>query len=681
MRATSATAAASSPPASSEVPRSRCDARALAIAGVCYLALAVAVTINLWRDPAHATVAGNPLDSDLFAWFFRYEASSVSHLRLPSLITSAMNAPQGINLMWNTSLLLPGVLLAPVTNIWGAQVSLTVLTTLGFAGSATALFAVLRGWGVPARFAVFGGLAFGFCPALLQSSMGHYHLQFAVLLPLIASAALRLITGTYRRGPVRCGLWLGGLAAAQVFIAEESLLDTVIGVAVAALVLAVSRPSEVRGRLLDVGRGLAAALAVVVVLDGYALWIQFFGPLHGASLLFPLDTYKNDLAGLVQPSSDLWLHTRTSAEFAAASPTGGPEYLAYLGWPLLILMLTFAIIFWRVLAIRITAVTFVVLTVVSLGGTLRLGGHDYTWFKLPWYWIQTLPFAESMLTDRFSIIADMAAGALLAFGLAESGRRWATGRALWRAGLVLAAGIIAVVPLIPDPLQVSSADPVPSGWQAAFADLRLPAGASVLVMPIPTEYFTEPLRWQAETGEPASLVGGYFIARAENGHEEIGGMPLSLETLYLNYRWSKSTGISVNYKYPGGAVTPAMVQAQIAAWHPAAIIAVTGENSPLEHFLLLVLGKPTVITGSVLGWRLHYADGRWVPLWTPDHRWRRTTPRMKAAWPACSVVSLMTLMRRTPSVTGGFQRRSTIRSRSESVTDDTSGIVASWTAS
>jgi hypothetical protein len=583
---------------------------------MCYLAVAVAVTWNLWRDPASASVAGNVQDSDLFAWFFRYEASSVAHFHLPPLITTAINAPQGISVMWNTSMLLPGVLLAPVTLLAGPQVSLTVLLTAGFAGSATAMFGVLRGWGAPARFAALGGFAYGFGPALLQSSIGHNDLQFAVLPPLIASAVLRLVTGTYRWGPVRCGLWLGALVAAQVFIEEEPVLETAIGVAIAVLVLAVSRPSAVRGRLLDAGRGLAAGLAVIAAVDGYALWIQFFGPLRGAAVEFTPGYFNNDLAGLVQPSSYLWLHTRTSAAFASASLSGPPEYLAYLGWPLLILMLVFAIAFWRVLPIRITAVTFVVLTVASLGGTLRVGGHDYTWLKLPWYWVQGLPLADSALPDRFSFIADIAAAALLAFGLAESSRRLAgerVGRAIWQGGLVLAAGVIAVLPLIPDALPVTTVDPAPSGWTTAFTDLHLPAGSSVLVVPIPTPFFTAPQRWQAETGEPASLVGGYFIARAQNGHEEIGGMGQSLEALYLNYRWSKSTGISVNYKYPGGAVTPAMVQKQIAAWHPAAVIAVTGENSPLENFLLLVVGKPTVITGSVLGWRLHYAHGRWVP--------------------------------------------------------------------
>ena len=52
--------------------------------------------------------APNAGDADLFSWYLRYAATAVSHGHLPALVTSAMNAPVGVNLMWNTSLLLPG---------------------------------------------------------------------------------------------------------------------------------------------------------------------------------------------------------------------------------------------------------------------------------------------------------------------------------------------------------------------------------------------------------------------------------------------------------------------------------------------------------------------------------------------------------------------------------------------
>jgi hypothetical protein len=85
--------------------------------------------LRFWAHPATAIVASKPPDTDQFAWFLRYEATAVWHGRLPSLVTTAMNAPRGVNMRWNTSVLLPGVLLTPVTMLAGPQVSLTVLLT------------------------------------------------------------------------------------------------------------------------------------------------------------------------------------------------------------------------------------------------------------------------------------------------------------------------------------------------------------------------------------------------------------------------------------------------------------------------------------------------------------------------------------------------------------------------
>ena len=213
----------------------------------CYLAAALALTWRLWADPASRAQTGDMHDVDLFAWFMRYSATAVTHGQLPALVTTAMNAPRGINLMWNTSLLVPSVLLTPVTVLAGPQVSLTVLLTLGFAGSAASLYWVLRQWSASQFAAALGGAVYGFSPALVAASTGHYHLQFAVLPPLLIHLLLRLVTGRGR--PVRTGAGLGLLAAVQLLTAEELLAETVLTAAVMLLVLAVCWPRAVRDRL------------------------------------------------------------------------------------------------------------------------------------------------------------------------------------------------------------------------------------------------------------------------------------------------------------------------------------------------------------------------------------------------------------------------------------------------
>ena len=317
----------------------------VALAAVYYLLAALAVTLWLWRDPASRTVAGNPNDTDQFTWFFRYDATAVVHLRLPALVTTAMNAPQGVNAMWNTFMMLPGVLLAPVTLLFGPQSAITVFLTAGFAGSATAMFAVLGRWDVSVPAAALGGAVYGFSPAVLHSAIGHYDLQFAVLPPLIVHVGLRLATG--RTTALRGGLALGLLVTAQLFITEEILLGTAMAGVIIAAVLAASRPRAVAGKIATAAAGLGVAACVTAVIAGYPLWVQFFGPLRQHGSPFTPDFFKNDLSSFVVPSSYLVFHTSGSAAAALRYQGLLPEYLGYLGWPLIIVLLLAAIAAWR----------------------------------------------------------------------------------------------------------------------------------------------------------------------------------------------------------------------------------------------------------------------------------------------------------------------------------------------
>ena len=98
-------------------------------------------------------------------------------------------------------------MLTPVTLLLGPQTALTVLMTAGFAGSALAMFAVLRRWEVSMPAAALGGAVYGFSPAVLHSAIGHYDLQFAVLPPLIIHVGLRLATGRHQRACAAASGW------------------------------------------------------------------------------------------------------------------------------------------------------------------------------------------------------------------------------------------------------------------------------------------------------------------------------------------------------------------------------------------------------------------------------------------------------------------------------------------
>jgi dolichyl-phosphate beta-glucosyltransferase len=584
----------------------------------CYLAAALVVTWRLWADPATRVQIGDPHDVDLYAWFLRYEATAVAHGRLPALVTTALNPPHGVGLMWNTSLLLPGVLLAPLTLLAGPQVTLTTVLTLGFAGSAASLFLVLRRRGASVTAAALGGAVYGFSPALLNSGLGHYSLQFAVLPPLLLDVLARIVTG--RGHPLRTGAWLGLLAAAQLLTGEELLTDTALAgliLTLALLALPAARRPAPAGRI---ALGLVTAVTVALLGTGRALWTQFHGPL--GERYVPRYTHYTSYFGahpavFVTPPGSLLFHTSASAAAAAGYPTHLSEYLAYLGWPLLTVLAAAAVRYWHDPRARVMAITLAVLELLSLGGRYRYLGP-----LLPWHWLQALPVLGELLPDRLAVLADAAAAALLAFAL-DRARGPIPG---WRGRTATAVAVLAVLPLVPLPYPAAPAAPVPPGWQAAFARLRLAASAPVLVVPVPDNHFTQAMRWQADTGVPGSLIGGFFLGPAPSGVTRVDPGPAEADAQYLDPLWAGWRPA----QYRSGA----QISADIAYWHPAAVVEVLRPGSRLRPLLNRLLGRPAFRVGRVMVWRRGRASSSsWPTQGITSSAWSSTTskPRQAAA--------------------------------------------------
>ena len=559
----------------------------------CYLLAAFGLTWRLWADPASRMQVGDVTDVNLFAWFIRYSAESVAHGGLPALVTTAMNAPHGINLMWNTSLLLPGVLLTPVTLLAGPQTSLTLLLTLSFAGSAATMFWVLRRWEVRIGPAAVGGALYGFSPAMLASSVGHYHLVFALLPPLMIDAVLGIVTG--RGHVVKTGIWLGLLVSAQFFIGQELLVDTVFAAVVVLIVMAVMAPRSVPGRLSRSLTGLAIAAVISLAACGYALWVQFHGPLAEHGSPWNGNRYRNRAGSFVTPAGNMLLHTSHEAAFLSRHPGRITEYVAYLGYPLLVILIIATVIYWRDARLRVAAVACAVLEVLSLGRTQVVRGITVPPVLLPWHWLAHLPVLTQMLPDRLSLLADGLAAVVLAvsldLALSASEQPW------WRRqGIPVALTVIALAPLIPVPLHTTEAAAVPAGYQAAFTRLALPRDARVLVVPVPYGSAWQPLRWYAETGYPGSMNGGYFLGPNREGEAvSYGGHEVRAIARSVDALWKTTS----HYKPP----TIAQMRGYLAGWRPAAVVAVTRRSSRLAHFLTKVLGPPSFTSGRVVVWR------------------------------------------------------------------------------
>src|SRR5829696_7008320 len=340
---------------------------------VVYLVLA-AVLFRGWRlSPVTDTLASGGGEVPFYTWVLRWVPFALGRGENP-FVTGYLNAPDGLNLMWNTSLLLPGLLLAPVTLVWGPVLTYNILLTVGVGGSAWTAYWAIRRF-VPSHLAAAaGGLVYGFSPYMRAQSFGHVNLTFALLPPLLLLLVHDILVRQHRRAWVD-GALLGLLAAVQLLTGEELLATTALTGALLLLPLLVSGPRSIRSHAPHALSAFAVAAAVFGVLAAVPLWYQFFGdyryygPASGG-----VDRYVNDLYTFVVPSQQV-LSTDASVKLAATLPGNLAERTGYLGVPLILLAAGVAVTWWSRPVVRVAALTGLGTAVLSMGPYLYVGGH------------------------------------------------------------------------------------------------------------------------------------------------------------------------------------------------------------------------------------------------------------------------------------------------------------------
>ncbi|GIM81399.1 hypothetical protein [Salinispora arenicola] len=499
-------------------------ARADVLAIAVYLALGVLVCLNHWVDVPNRVSAHLPTDHSWFEWLFSHGAYSVWHLENP-LFTTRQNAPDGVNMMANTSLLGVTLPLAPLTMLVGPQVTYVLYLGAALAATAGTSYWVLSRYLVRSRGAAFVGGAFlGFAPGIVHHANGQPNFASNFLLPLIVARVLRLgEPGRWRRN----GVVLGLLVAYQIFINEEMLLLTALACLVVVGTYAVLRPRAAGGQAGTFAAALGTGGALALLLTAYPIWFQFNGPqsyrgLQGGTF----HSWGEDLKAFVTFPRD-----SLAGDEAVERTIGVTEQNTWFGWPLVLLaVVALLLLVGRSLVARILAVLTVVFTVASLGPVIRFDGAE-TDTDGPWAYVpEELPLVEMMMPTRLSLIVAAAVGVLLAVAwdtLSGSGRppvpaqRAAHPPRLqrrWQRLVGYAAITLALLPLIPRPLPVEPVEPPPHFVTAGGWRPYVPEGRTLVPVPIPSNvHGLSTLRWSALTTHAFPIPGGYFIGPDEQG--------------------------------------------------------------------------------------------------------------------------------------------------------------------
>ncbi len=558
-----------------------------------YAAAACWLTAPLWSAPAGLMSADNPHDATQFSWFLTWTPTAVAAGRLP-FYTDLINAPLGVNLMWNTPMPLFGLLLSPLTATLGAAWVVTLLTALGPFLSATSGMLAARTLGAARVPAALGGLLYGFSPAMTAKSLGHVNLLMQPLLPILLVLGVRLALGDGPRR--RQAVLLGVLSACQLLINEELLLLTGFVLGLVLVVVALSRRDQALPRLRSATRPYLLALGVFAVLAGPLLSFQVFGPRSGTGSPFSVGYYKADLMSYVVPSR-LQYFAGPGAERRAEAFTGGiSEQTAYLGWPLLALAAAALICCGRDLRVRATLVPAAVLAFCALGPELAVDGRD-TGVVLPWALVGKIPLVENALASRLPLMTDLVLAAGLCFAADFLLRRRR------RIGLAsVGVWALALLPVVPAPLRVTPIPETPAFFTSpavrTLPDARRADSGSVLVLPYPTGTETRPMRWQVDAGMTFRMPGGFFIGPADDGRLYIGGQPRPTQRVLVSIAGTGEVPVVTEQ-------LRAQARNDLVFWQTRVIVLGPAEHrDQLATFVTDVVRRPPEVSGGVLIWRL-----------------------------------------------------------------------------
>ncbi|MEV6812247.1 hypothetical protein [Micromonospora sp. NPDC051296] len=489
-----------------------------------FLLVAVWVTSQIWADPAGRVASLYSSDPAQVQFFLAHSVRVVLHGEFP-FFTEQFNYPDGVNLMANTAILALGIPMVPVTLLFGPAVTFVLLVTLALAGTATAWYHVLSRHVVSNPLAaVVGGWFCGFSPAMLSHASWHPNIISQFLLPFIV---WRVMVITRSTRPYRDGALLALLVTAQAFINEEILLFTAMACGIFLIAVVVQRPALWSTAWRPLGKAVATCTVIAGSLLAYPLYIQFAGPMAYHGLSDAVRDYGNDIAAYFAPGSP------TIGGNQRANVNLAPNYSeenAFFGWSLALIAVGIVLWLRREVLVRALAATAAFYTILSLG-------EQITWWDRelivgPWEWLVRLPLLDAVVPTRFGMITSVVVAILLALAIERSrtlplDRR--TLRTLTAGGLILA-----LLPITPMPLPMTSRPPVPEFITSDRWRVYVGPDQTLVPIPVPSMGNTHGMRWAAATNLDFKIPGGYFLA-PRNGNTgdpgRFGGRPSGIGRL------------------------------------------------------------------------------------------------------------------------------------------------------
>jgi hypothetical protein len=577
---------------------------------VSYAVLALFAYLPVW--PAEASrvpwcACDDTADS---IWFLRWTSFAILHGH-NVLVSNWVDFPRGVNLAQNTSMPLLGLLATPLTLARGPVASFTFLLWLGITASASACYLVLLHWvrWKPAAFA--GGLLYAFGSYMAGQALGHLNLIFIPIPPILILVLCELLI-EQRKSARRWGIALGLLAAAQFLISPEIVIDSLLLAVIGTALVAITHRSGVAPRVSHALRGMAWALAASVPFVFYPIAVFVAGPQRYAGSPWQGRTYSEDLLGTIIPSLNQRMTTPGLAAFGSRLQSDLAENGAYLGIPLVIILIALIVRYRQVGIMRLSGALALVAWLLSLGPRLVVDTHQ-TGVRLPFDVLVHLPVLDSLLAGRFTLFVDLFGGFVLAIGIDRLRSDMVHDGRVRRLRTATALGLVAVVALVPVtprwPYPVVGVDSTTPSFFESRAVVAIPAGSTALTYPYPIYPFNQAMLWQAVSSMRFRILGGYVLIPGAGGQATNAPAPVLpgsvAATLIADFNGQARVG---------PAATPGGVRSLLHRYGVRTVLVGPGGVDPDAAIALFTeaLGAPRMV-GGVRIWshlRCTGANGR-----------------------------------------------------------------------
>jgi hypothetical protein len=467
---------------------------------------------HVWTGHPSSTLTCACGDPAQEVWFMAWPAWALTHFA-NVFFSGVVNMPHGANLLSNTSGTLVGIVMSPVTWLWGPVTATNVALTLAPAVSAWGCWLAVRRLVTWKACAIPAALLYGYSSAIV-SGMAFAHVSVLVLaVPPLLFVAVHEIVVRQEKVPWRDGLQLAALILVQFLISPEVLVMCAFLSVIGLLAAAAVGWRQVPARLGYAGQALGIGVFVSVALLAYPAWFGLAGPQSVSGVLFAIAPLSGvPLSGFLLPGAFETIGNAYVRFGGYLGRIGPPPN--YLGLGAIVVALGSMVAARRKPLAWLLLFLIAVTMWISVGSYLFGAPHSWERIWLPWRYLSDLPVLKEILPDQFAPFIPLFVAFLVAIGLdallshLASLAIWTPPRARILPGLIASTVTLAVLV----PVFVTFDLPftvVPTRVPTYMTQVapELPPGTVLLTIPFAVSGSTAPMLWQAVDGMRFRLAG------------------------------------------------------------------------------------------------------------------------------------------------------------------------------